>query len=203
MKTGETSIVWLPRLVLPVLLFCVLGALALSIGAGSASAAVGLESVDRHGGAPGDEVPLTLACGFCYPPCVDPKGERHPKGFDDGPCMLGTSKDPPSFFPVSLVPRSQAPEPRRCGKAVCSVETLAPPRRPPFTFLGRAVPPPGGNDPGSGDPPRYLLQFEIPNLPTGSYTYVLWCDACARGRAGSLITQPASRLWRLFVQRQS
>jgi hypothetical protein len=147
-------------------------------------------------------VTLTLGCGFCYPPCKGPKGDRHPEGFDHGPCMLGTKAEPPASFGVSLVPLSKAPEPRQCGpRAVCSPNTLAPPRHAPYAFLGLAVPPPAGNNPEHGDPPRYLLHFTIPSLPSASYAYVIWCDACLRGKRGSLLSVSASRLWRLSVHR--
>jgi hypothetical protein len=175
----------------------VLGALLAS----GASAAVGVEKVSRHGGRAGDEVTLTLACGFCFPPCKGPKGDRHPEGFDHGPCMLDTDKEPPRSFGVSLVPMSEAPDPSRCGhRPFCPPPTVGPPRRSPYAFLGFAVPPPGGNNPEHGDPPRYILQFEIPKLRPGAYSYVIWCDACLKGKRGTLISSPASRLWRLDVR---
>jgi hypothetical protein len=174
---------------------------ACAFAVSSASAAVGVEKVSRHGGEPGDEVTLTLACGFCFPPCEGPKGERHPRGFAHGPCMLDTKKDPPASFGISLVPLSSAPVPQRCGpRAVCSPDSAAPPRRAPYTFLGLAVPPPGGNNPEHGDPPRYLLQFTIPSLRSGPYAYVIWCDACIGGKRGSLLASPGSHLWRLTVR---
>jgi hypothetical protein len=157
-----------------------LGALAvLLMLAAPARADVGVERVSRHAGEPGASVTLTLGCGFCFPPCVGPKGERHPKGFDHGPCMLGTKRDPPASFGVYLVPRSRGQQP---------------------THLGLAVPPPGGNDPESGDPPRYLLHFAIPNLPPGLYTYEIWCGACVDGKRGTMIPAPSSRLWQLTVR---
>jgi hypothetical protein len=165
-----------------------------------AAAAVGVEKVSRLGAAPGETVKLTLGCGFCYPPCEGPKGERHPKGFERGPCMLGTDAEPPVSFGVSLVPRSKAAALVSCGRrALCPPTTVAPPRRHPYSLLGYAVPPPGGNNPESGDPPRYLLRFQTPALPAGDYAYVIWCDACAKGKHGGLIASPASRLWRLGV----
>ena len=173
-----------------------------ALAASGASAAVGVEKVSRGGGEPGDEVTLTLACGFCFPPCKGPKGHRHPEGFDHGPCMLGTKgAEPPPSFGISLVPLSKAPQPYRCApRALCSPGTLAPPNRSPYTYLGLAVPPPGGNNPEHGDPPRYLLNFTIPNLPAGAYAYVIWCDSCMEGKRGSLISSPTSRLWRLAVR---
>lgn len=176
-------------------------AILCALAASSASAAVGIEKVSPHGGEPGDEVTLTLSCGFCFPPCKGPKGHRHPDGFDHGPCMLGTKAEPPRSFGISLVPLSKAPEPRKCGRrAVCSPDTSAPPRRDPYTFLGLAVPPPGGNNPEHGDLPRYLLHLSIPSLRSGAYAYVIWCDACLEGKRGSLLALPASRLWLLAVR---
>ncbi|MBS1877909.1 MAG: hypothetical protein JST31_00195 [Actinobacteria bacterium] len=170
--------------------------------AAGAHAAVGVESVSRHGGAPGTPVSLTLACGFCFPPCEGPRGERHPKGFEHGPCMLGTREDPPSWFGISILPRARALELGDCpGRTVCPPRTtFAPPHRAPYAFLGRAVPPPGGNDPESGKPPRYLLHFEVPELRPGAYAFVIWCDVCAAGRKGALISAPASPRWRLTIR---
>jgi hypothetical protein len=175
-----------------------------ALAASSASAAVGVEKVSRHGAEPGDEVTLTLSCGFCFPPCKGPKGDRHPEGFDHGPCMLDTKAEPPPSFGISIVPLSKAPEPHECGTgAVCSPDTPAPPRRGPYVLLGLAVPPPGGNNPEHGDPPRYLLDFTVPDLRPGAYAYVIWCDACLKGGRGSLIASPASRLWRLTVRQSA
>ncbi len=137
----------------------------------SAAGSVGVEKVSHRGGVPGRSVTLTIGCGFCFPPCVGPQGERHPKGFEHGPCMLGTKKDPPAYFGVFLAPRSH---------------------KGPLAFLGRAVPPPGGNDPAGGDPPRYLLTFAIPALRPGKYAYEI--------RSGGMVTDPASRLWTLTVR---
>jgi hypothetical protein len=156
-------------------------ALAALVIAAPARADVGVEQTSRRAGSPGTAVTLTLGCGFCFPPCVGPKGERHPKGFDHGPCMLDTKKEPPAFFGIFLAPLGRAGH-----KAL--------------TYLGRAVPPPGGNDPEGGDPPRYLLDFAIPDLPPGPYAYEIRCDACAPGKRASLIAAPASPLWRLSVR---
>jgi hypothetical protein len=47
--------------------------------------------------------------------------------------------------------------------------------------------------------PRYRLHFTIPNVKPGVYTFVIFCDVCARGGAGSLIANPRARPWRLRV----
>lgn len=194
----------LPRKATALLAVCGMTVLLSILSGSSASANVGIEKVSRHGGRAGDEVTLTLACGFCFPPCKGPKGNRHPDGFDHGPCMLGTRAEPPRSFGISVVPQSKAPRPRRCGPhSVCLPELSAPPRRHPFTFLGLAVPPPGGNNPEHGDPPRYFLHFAIPDLQPGHYAYVIWCGACKAGNDGVLLSFPASRLWRLGVRRPS
>lgn len=168
--------------------------------ANAAAADVGVEKADRHAGRPGAQVHLTVACGFCFPPCVGPKGERHPEGFERGPCMLGYRDGPPASFGISLLPRERAERLVACQVAGerCPTPNRAP-RRGPYRFLGEAVPPPGGNNPEGGDPPRYLLDFEIPALPPGEYAYVIWCDACQDGRAGSLVANPVSPRARLTV----
>jgi hypothetical protein len=185
----------MPALVLGMLLSVALLAAASAIGA------VGVEKTSRSAAAPGDRVTVTLACGFCFPPCKGPKGERHPEGFEHGPCMLDTKAEPPASFGVSLVPLAKAPEPKPCGPcALCSPQAQAPPRRAPFSFLGLATPPPGGNNPEHGDPPRYPLDFEVPELRPGRYAYVVYCDVCLKGKGGSLIASPGTELWQLRVR---
>ena len=113
--------------------------------------------------------------------------------------MLGTDgQAPPASFGVSLVSRQRAERLLACNIGQGSCPT---PERPPrghgYRYLGEALPPPGGNNPEHGDPPRYRLSFEIPRLAPGQYSYVIWCDACVEGRGGSLVVNPRSPLWRL------
>jgi hypothetical protein len=115
--------------------------------------------------------------------------------------MLGTKDDPPASFGVSLVRSKEAPQRHSCGTGpICTPITLGPPHQAPFTFLGLAVPPPGGNNPEHGDPPRYRLRFSVPDLTPGTYTYEIWCGVCADGKGGALIGVPSLRLWRLVVR---
>jgi hypothetical protein len=89
-------------------------------------------------------------------------------------------------FPISLVPLARAPEPFPCrgGEGLCTPGTLAPPRRPPFVFLGSVRP-----DPHSGSRYiyRYRFRFVVPDAKPGAYVFVLWCAGCFEGRRGSLI----------------
>lgn len=162
--------------------------LSTATGLPAARADVGVERITRSAGAPGDRVALTLGCGFCFPPCEGPKGDRRPAGFERGPCMRFKGA-PPESFGVSLVPVAKVPGPIRCksGGPCSSPRAQAPPRRAPFAFLGLATPPPGGNNPEDGDVPRYLLSFEVPDLRPGTYAFVLYCDACLDGPGGTLI----------------
>jgi hypothetical protein len=167
------------------------------LSAAPANPAVGVEKTSRLAGVPGAKVDLTLACGFCFPPCTGPPGHREPS-----PCMLGTHHaQPPESFAISLVPIAKAPKPHWCGpNALCSPTPKGAPRHAPYTYLGQATPPADGEGPSDGkNIPRYLLDFAIPDLAPGVYTYVIFCDACARGERGSLIASPSSRLWRLRV----
>jgi hypothetical protein len=77
---------------------------------------------------------------------------------------------------------------------------MGPPSKPPFRYLGLATPPPGGNNPEHGAVPRYILEFKIPHLAPGTYTYAIWCDACGRGKSGSVILNPNAHPWRLKVK---
>lgn len=183
------------------LLLAVAAIALLALSVPRAEAAVGVISTSRGAGAAGEEVTVTLGCGFCFPPCKGPEGHRHPAGFQRGPCMLGThGAEPPASFGISLVPLGRAPRPHRCGReATCAPQAAAPPRRAPYRYLGEAIPPPQGNNPEHGDVPRYRLTFTIPDLPAGPYAYVIYCGACLRGSGGSLIAVPAAPLWRLRV----
>lgn len=161
---------------------------ALLLGAPAAQADIGVERVSRGTASAGDAVTVTLGCGFCFPRCTGPAGDRHPAGHPRGACMLDTKAAPPKAFPLSLVPLARAPKPHRCGpNALCAPEVLHPPRQAPFTALGSATPPPDGNDPESGRIPRYLLRFEVPDLAPGTYSFVIYCEACRKGAGGSLI----------------
>ncbi len=171
---------------------------------GAAPADVGVERVSRLAGAPGDAVELTIGCGFCYPPCERPEGDR------SGVCMPGVKPPPPSF-PVSLAPVEKVPKPYRCGpRRLCTPQASAPPAHPPYTLLGWARPAPpaddrwplGGFGHGTIEPPRYALEFQIPELRPGAYSYVIYCATCQRGQGGSLIAFPERR-WRLTVRAEN
>lgn len=191
-----TSMISLRRLPLALLTAGLLVSIAL-LGARPADAAVGVEKTSRSAGAPGAKVDLTLACGFCFPPCTGPPGHREPS-----PCMLGTHHaQPPESFAISLVPIDKAPKPHWCGSnALCSPTPRGAPRKAPYNYLGRATPP-ADDDRSSEEKniPRYLLDFAIPDLRPGVYTYVIFCEVCADGERGSLIANPNAHLWRLRV----
>jgi|SRR5215203_131882 len=139
-----------------------------------AMADLGVENVSRSGGEQGEKVRLSVGCGACS----------------------AAGGETPAAFPISLVPVAKVPVPHRCGpKALCPPRVRAVPRRAPFTYLGdarlvdehRAV-------------VRYVLDFTIPKLPRGTYTYVIYCDPCVDGKGGSLIAEPnpgADRLLRI------
>jgi hypothetical protein len=187
----------------------VVGGLTLGISvvllwAPTAQADVGVEQVSRSSSPAGAEVIVTLGCGFCYPPCIGPKGHRHPAGYPHGTCMLDTKADPPESFPLSLAPLEKTPKPHACGpNALCAPQVLHPPRQAPFTALGSAVPPPGGNDPESGNVPRYLLRFDVPSLRPGTYSFVIYCGSCTKGKGGSLIPSGQLRITPQSVPRSS
>jgi hypothetical protein len=162
--------------------------------AATARADVGVTRVSPPVATPGDWVVLTLGCGFCYPPCVGPAGHSHPAGYDHGACMLDTGRKPPGAFPISLVPSAKAPSPHPCRGGLCPGEAPDPPDGGAYRFLGRATPPPGGNDPASGLIPRYLLGFRVPAVGAGRYTFVIFCAACNRGSGGSLVASGELRV---------
>lgn len=137
----------------------------------SASADSGITGVSRHAGQPGAEVRLTIVCGFC--------GNR--------------------TFPVLLLPLARAERMLQCHihhYRRCARPT-APPRHPPYTYLGAAPPVSNGDAPKAL--PRYRLDFRVPRLRPGDYAYVLWSEPRRGGEAGSLVTFPTDPLWRLRI----
>jgi hypothetical protein len=140
----------------------------------SASADVGVESTSRSVAEPGQEITLTLGCGFCFPPCHGAPGDRHPL-----PCMLDTKKPPPKYFSILL-----KPAPGAHGL-------------PPSTYLGKATP---VSTQRKGQIPRYVLVFDVPSVPAGDYTYAIYCGVCRPGKGGSLITAPKDDAWSLRVK---
>jgi hypothetical protein len=100
----------------------------------------------------------------------------------------------PQRFPVSLVPLARAPEPFPChgGRGLCAPATLAPPRRPPFVFLGWARP---DRESSARYIYRYRFRFDVPNVRSGAYAFVLWCAGCYEAPRGSLIAsaRPGSK----------
>lgn len=182
----------------PRLITCIV-TLAAGVGAlipAPGAADVGVETASPSAGRPGDEVTLTLVCGFCLPPCEGAPGHRRPS-----PCMLGTKASPPAAFPILLLPDGKLPQNPR---AAAGRDLLAPrreaPRQAPFTYIGEAVLRPDTTGPAEAAAPRYVLEFEIPSLPSGTYTYVLYCEVCMRGKAGSLI--PEMNTKQLLVRAQ-
>jgi hypothetical protein len=90
-------------------------------------------------------------------------------------------------FPISLVPVAKAPRPYPCrDNALCIPTAPAPPRQPPFSFLGStsgararapAVQPPGSDS---------HLRFTVPTIEPGVYAFVIFAEN-RRGPPGSLI----------------
>jgi len=167
-----------------------------------ASADEGVPAVSRHAAAPGEEVTVTIGCA-CQPPCKGRRGHRHPEGFKRGPCTLGSEAKPPLSFGVSLLPAAKLAAMRGCTRRRCRelIKALpGDPYRAPYTFLGFAGPPAGGNNPESGALPRYLLTFRVPDLRPGAYSYVIWSRRSENGHRGRLNVDPGAADWRLSVR---
>jgi hypothetical protein len=187
----------------PTSLCLVLAALLALLGVPAfASADEGITAASRRVGAPGEEVMLRIGCA-CLPPCKGRRGHRHPEGFKRGPCTLGSKAKPPLSFGVSLLPDEKLAAMSRCARRGCPnpIKALSnDPYRAPYTFLGSARPPAGGNNPESGEPPRYLLTFSIPDLRPGGYSYVIWSRGSENGHRGRLNVDPTAANWRLSVR---
>ena len=143
-------------------LACVLGALlaGLLIAAPTATADTALVGLSPKVARPGERVDLRIACGAC-------------------------SAD--ATFPISLVPVAKAPRPYPCrANALCTPTAPAPPRQPPFLFLGstsgararaQAVQPPGSDS---------HLRLTVPKIEPGVYAFVIFAVS-RQGPPGALI----------------
>jgi len=160
------------------------------IGGQPASADIGIQSVDRITGSPGQPVQLLLYCGGCLPDRVR--------------------------LPVSLLPVGGSPDRHPCRGTSCASRAPAPPTSAPYVPVGLASPLRGGEGtaqrlglrvPDSverrgADAVRDWvasvngLRFRIPDAEPGLYTYVIYCCLTGRGRSrgGNLIGHPNRRV---------
>ena len=100
-------------------------------------------------------------------------------------CLWRGSAD--ATFPISLVPVAKAPRPYPCrDNALCTPTAPAPPRQPPFLFLGstsgararaQAVQPPGSDS---------HLRLTVPKIEPGVYAFVIFAVS-RQGPPGALI----------------
>jgi hypothetical protein len=159
---------------------------ALLVGAQGASADIGIESVNRTSGAPGDQVDLLIYCGGCLPQTVR--------------------------LPISLLPVGDAPARHPCRGTSCAPRAPAPPKTAPYMPVGTAVPLHGGaplarrlgleipdsvKRRGSSAIRGWIastngLRFQIPDVEPGLYTYVIFCCGSAP-KEGDLIGHPQRR----------
>ena len=116
----------------------------------------------------------------------------------------GAYKALPTPMPLYLVPRRRVPREHPCGPrradgtpwGFCPAVFARPPRAWPFVFVGR-LDFRRARDPGNGvvpQPSRVSLRFRVPRVHAGVYELVIYCDACAPGSRGSLITNPNALL---------
>jgi hypothetical protein len=167
---------------------------ALAVSAQPARGDVGIVKISPSEGVAGDEVQVTVGCGFCFPPCSE-----SPRA-TDGTCMPSRHARPPGkySFPIELVPIGHSLAPHRCGAdALCAPTSVGRPRGWPFIYLGRAMPAFGRGDlERRGALPRYRLGFRIPAVEPGLYQFVIYSGR--EGQRGALIAD-APR-WRLRVR---
>jgi hypothetical protein len=116
----------------------------------------------------------------------------------------GAYKSLPTPLPLYLVPRRQVPREHRCGPrskngvpiGFCPTVFARPPHAWPFVLVGRldfrrASEPRHGPVP---HPRQVSLRFRVPRLSPGLYELVIYCDPCAPGSRGAVITNPNALL---------
>jgi hypothetical protein len=110
----------------------------------------------------------------------------------------GAYKSLPTPMPLYLVPRTHVPREHPCGPrgkdgrpwGFCPTIFARPPRAWPFVFVGRldfrrAREPRYGPVP---HPRRISLRIRVPRVAPGLYELVIYCDPCAPGSRGAVIT---------------
>jgi hypothetical protein len=125
----------------------------------SARGDVGVAGLTPRAGAPGERIEVSIGCGWC------------------ASSSIGGRRRPPAAFPVSLVPVARAPMPHPCmgGKAVCGPFSAGPPRRRPFSYLGKAKPVFDLDHPPEDSwAANYRLRFQIPRMSPGTYAFVTY-----------------------------
>jgi hypothetical protein len=154
-----------------------------------AGADIGLGSVSRSSGTPGQRVQLLIYCGGCLPDRIR--------------------------LPVSLLPVGSSPYRHPCRGTSCASTAPAPPTSAPYVPLGVASPLRGGEGiaqrlglriPDSVERRGAQavrdwvasvngLRFRIPDAEPGIYTYVIYCclTGGGEGRGGDLIGHPNRR----------
>jgi hypothetical protein len=169
----------------------------------TAGADIGVWSVSRTSGVPGEPVEVLIGCGGCVPG------------------LPGTARVGPRL-PVSLLPLRSSlyrGAHRWCVRGTCTPTAPAPPASAPFLPLGVALPLRGGErapeaakrleirfpnavpdavrDHGAGAVRQWLanmnrLRFGIPDAEPGLYKFVIYCRDCVEGREGALIQNPSA-----------
>lgn len=146
-------------------------AAALLLAQGSASGDVGVTNRSPAVAAPGDQVSVTVKAAS----------------------SISVPNGAPNY-PLSLVPVNRAPAPCRPAPAPCPMPK-APPRSPPYTYLGLAK-----RLPGSNPVKTYRLRFRVPQLKPGTYVFVIFNhDLRSPGSRGGLVVSSADRVDRLRV----
>ena len=145
-----------------------------------ARADIGIESVSRTSGFPGEPVDLLVACGGCLPRTVRLPVSLLPAGSAPGR-RSPTAREPPGNAPY--VPLGNA-VPLHGGARIAS-------------RLGLAIPDAVARR-GAGAVREWVtsinrLRFRIPDAEPGLYTYVVYCEGCQRGPGGSLITNTSEK----------
>lgn len=157
------------------------------IGLQPAAADIGIESVDRTSGMPGEPVDLLIYCGGCLPRTIR--------------------------LPISLLPAGDSPRRDPCRGTSCAARAPAPPTSAPYVPVGTAVPLDGGarlarllgleipdsvRRRGRGAIREWVasfnrLRFRIPNAEPGLYAYVIFCCGLSPPEGGNLIGHPQRR----------
>jgi hypothetical protein len=148
---------------------------AMLVGVQPARADIGIESVSRTSGFPGEPVDLLVACGGCLPCTVRLPVSLLPVGSSPGR-RSPTAPESPASAPY--VPLGNA-VPLAGGARLASRLGLEIPNAVERRRAGALR---------AWVASTNRLRFRIPNAEPGLYSYVVYCEGCQRGPGGSLIT---------------
>jgi hypothetical protein len=116
-------------------------------------------------------------------PYIDSASKTRARAGEVVRLRAGTGLQLEEPLPLYLVPEARAPRPYECKpNALCRPRVARAPHGGIYHRIGTL---------NTRRAKEVTITYRVPRLVPGRYVYVFYCDACHRGRGGSLITWSA------------